>query len=105
MNKATTEIDWHSALQSIPAGHPSLPGHFPGRPVVPGVVLIDAVRVALTSQQPGWRLIALPNVKFMSPLLPEEPFSIHLQGEAPRLRFRIQSGERLLVQGQLEVAT
>ena len=24
----------------IEAGHPSLPGHFPGRPIVPGVILM-----------------------------------------------------------------
>ena len=27
--------------------HPSLPGHFPGQPVVPGVVILDAVQAAI----------------------------------------------------------
>ncbi len=28
---------------TIPADHPSLPGHFPGRPIVPAVVILDEV--------------------------------------------------------------
>jgi 3-hydroxymyristoyl/3-hydroxydecanoyl-(acyl carrier protein) dehydratase len=28
---------------TIPAEHPALPGHFPGRPVVPGALLLDHV--------------------------------------------------------------
>ena len=32
---------------TIPDDHPSLPGHFPGHPVVPGVVLLDRVLQAI----------------------------------------------------------
>lgn len=98
------DIDWQGPTEVIAADHPSLAGHFPGRPVVPGVVLLDCLRVALTHQRPQWSLVGLPNVKFMSPLLPEQPFCLSIQGSAPRLRFSIRSGERVLVQGQLEVA-
>src|SRR3546814_2617840 len=31
----------------IAADHPSLPGHFPGRPLVPGVVVLDRVLDAI----------------------------------------------------------
>jgi 3-hydroxymyristoyl/3-hydroxydecanoyl-(acyl carrier protein) dehydratase len=33
----------HEATFAVPASHPSLPGHFPGAPVVPGVVVLDLV--------------------------------------------------------------
>lgn len=31
----------------VPHDHPCLPGHFPGRPVVPGVVVLDHVLQAV----------------------------------------------------------
>lgn len=95
-------MDWRSEAQSIKADHPALPGHFPGRPVVPGVVLLDSVRSTLLQRHPGWRLAGMPSVKFVSPLLPEQVFHIVLQGELPKPRFRIErdSGE-LLAQGQI----
>ena len=33
--------------RTIPSDHPSLPGHFPDRPIVPGVVILDEVVAAL----------------------------------------------------------
>ena len=33
----------------IESDHPALPGHFPGRPVVPGVVVLDRVLAAIES--------------------------------------------------------
>ena len=45
---------------TIPADHPALPGHFPGHPVVPGVVLLDhaihAIGAALDRPLHTWRL-------------------------------------------------
>ena len=57
--------------------HASLAGHFPGNPVVPGVVLLDAVAHAL-SQQVGRAVTVtgMPSVKFLAPLLPEQDFTI-----------------------------
>ena len=35
------------AIRIIHANHPTLPGHFPGAPLVPGVVILDEVLAAL----------------------------------------------------------
>ncbi|MGI4746517.1 MAG: hypothetical protein ACRYGI_10710 [Janthinobacterium lividum] len=54
----------------IAANHPCLPGHFPGRPLVPGVVLLDEV-FALIEADPetaGWVVGSLANAKFLSPV-------------------------------------
>ncbi len=86
----------------VPADHPSLPGHFPGRPLVPGVVLLDRVLDAIEAVHgvaPG--AMALPRVKFMQPLLPGEAARVELDGAAPRWRFKVLRGDVLLASGEV----
>ncbi|KZC35496.1 UNVERIFIED_ORG: hydroxymyristoyl-ACP dehydratase, partial [Rhodanobacter sp. FW104-R5] len=61
----------------IGAGHPALPGHFPGVPLVPGVVLLEQVALALRAWR-GQRLARVLEAKFAAPLLPEETARLHL---------------------------
>jgi 3-hydroxymyristoyl/3-hydroxydecanoyl-(acyl carrier protein) dehydratase len=83
-----------AARFAVPASHPSLPGHFPGRPVVPGVVLLAHVQAAIEAAHGPLPALRLPQVKFMRPLLPDETAAIELEtvGDAPgarRWRFRV----------------
>jgi 3-hydroxyacyl-[acyl-carrier-protein] dehydratase len=89
---------------SIPATHPSLPGHFPGRPIVPGVVLLDRVLQAIETQHGPLGPLRLPQVKFMQPLLPGQSAQVELTGQAPRWRFRVLRAETLLASGEVVLA-
>lgn len=90
---------------SIAADHPAYAGHFPGRPVLPGVVLLDAVLHALTVQlgrqaMPG----QIKAAKFLSPVRPGESLTLHYSAEsAGGFRFEIrcpeQGGERSVASG------
>src|SRR4029077_10218443 len=62
--------------RAIPADHPSLAGHFPDAPVVPGVVILAEVTAALAEWRPGWQLTGVPAVKFLLPLKPEQSFTV-----------------------------
>lgn len=90
---------------TIPPDHPSLPGHFPGNPVVPGVVILDRVLDALEAEC-GVQLgaLRLPQVKFMQPLLPGQTASVSLDGAPPKWRFRVHHAERLIASGDLVLA-
>lgn len=84
----------NAARFTVPASHPSLPGHFPGRPVVPGVVLLAQVQAAIESAHGPLPALRLPQVKFMRPLLPGEAALIELEPiegatGARRWRFRV----------------
>ena len=62
----------------IDADHPALPGHFPGRPVVPGVLLLDEVLSGLSAI--GVEVTRIARVKFLAVLLPGDPARV--KGEA-----------------------
>ena len=85
----------------IAASHPALPGHFPGHPVVPGVVLLEAVTAALLQHAgAALRITGFPVVKFLTPLLPEQEFEIVLTAKRPgQASFDILAGGEKLASG------
>ena len=86
---------------SIAPDHPSLPGHFPGHPVVPGVVVLERVVDAIEAGHGPLGALRLPQVKFVQPLLPGEAARVVLEGERPRWRFRVLRDEVLLASGEV----
>lgn len=86
---------------TISPDHPSLPGHFPGKPIVPGVVLLERVIDAIEATHGPLPPLRLPQVKFMQPLLPAEGADVHIEGSAPRWRFRVLRGEVVLASGEI----
>lgn len=87
---------------TVSADHPALPGHFPGQPIVPGVVLLTEVAeaardlLAFAAGETQWR-----RVKFLAPVLPDQRVDIHLSGDADGFTFRILSAEeQLIARGQ-----
>ncbi len=94
--------DWTLSL-SVPAGHPALAGHFPGNPVVPGVVLLDHVASAV--EKAGFGSIKrFASAKFVSPLRPEAEVALRLQVEDCRVRFTIADGDRTILRGEGDLA-
>lgn len=88
----------------ISADHPALAGHFPGQPVVPGVVLLDQVIQALEAHLGRVpRVTGLPSVKFLAPLEPEADFHIEFADKgAGRAAFTVLGGDRKLATGSLQ---
>ena len=69
----------HSATLRVPAQHPALAGHFPGNPIVPGVVVLDAVISAAEAWLgASFHVDRLSHAKFIAPLKPDEAARIEL---------------------------
>lgn len=96
----------YSQRVHVDPGHPALPGHFPGQPLVPGVLLLEQLALALRAWR-GQRLARVLEAKFVAPLLPGESAQLELTPSATRptrVNFRIVRDGNLLARGSVEGA-
>ncbi|MFC7408811.1 hypothetical protein [Hydrogenophaga atypica] len=87
----------------VPLDHPALAGHFPGHPIVPGVVVLDQVLCLAQSHVGGavstWQV---GQVKFVSPSGPGDELSFVLEaGARGGLSFVVRCAERDVAVGSL----
>jgi 3-hydroxymyristoyl/3-hydroxydecanoyl-(acyl carrier protein) dehydratase len=72
--------------------HPAYEGHFPGHPLLPGVVLVAEAMAALGASH--WTVVS---AKFLSPVEPGMALTLEPRGEGPahdRFRDRIAARHR-----------
>lgn len=85
----------------VPAAHPAFPGHFPGRPILPGVVLIDqAIQLADGLLPAGCAIRGLGNAKFFEPVGPGTPLVFDYATASTRaLAFEVRADDRVVASG------
>ncbi|MEO8078919.1 MAG: 3-hydroxyacyl-ACP dehydratase [Caldimonas sp.] len=90
----------------VPADHPAFAGHFPDRPLLPGVLLLAEVMEAVAADPAlRARVGAAPRLsvaKFLAPVLPGSTLTIRFAPvvEAAGVVFEVFDGERRCASGQ-----
>jgi 3-hydroxymyristoyl/3-hydroxydecanoyl-(acyl carrier protein) dehydratase len=88
---------------SVPADHPAMSGHFPGNPVVPGVLILDYVlRAYEASQSRPMPPRTFTSVKFLKSLRPGEVADIAFDVKLDKVSFSVFRNGTLLVKGVFE---
>ena len=90
---------------TIPVDHPAFAGHFPGRAILPGVLLLDA---ALNAILAGCEIslvgVEISATKFLSPATPGDELCIqYARAATGSIRFDIAAGTRKIANGSIIV--
>ena len=72
----------------LPADHPALAGHFPGHPIYPGVVLLDAAIAAIEAHFAS-PVRGLRVAKFLAPVRPGTALMLHAERSTADVRFEL----------------
>ena len=86
--------------------HPALDGHFPGNPLVPGVVLLtELLGILERESDTACGPVTLTSVKFIRQLRPGEPFTVrrHLLADQ-NIAFAVAREEEIIAAGTVRCA-
>lgn len=90
---------------TINPDHPALPGHFPGNPVVPGVVVIEHLLAALAQAHPGRTCTGVRRMKFLRLLRPGETALVSFGEPKPdSITIKASVAGEPLIDGRLTLA-
>lgn len=86
---------------TVPLGHPAFAGHFPGRPILPGVALLDRALLLAGQAQPGQRW-GIAQAKFLRPVGPGETLAFTLTEQRAGLwALQVRAGPHLVASAAL----
>ena len=92
----------HEYRIEAPLEHPCYSGHFPGQPIVPGVLLLDLIVATLGRGAPR----VLDQVKFHRAVMPGESFIVRTSSSGPKVGFRcLLADGSVIAEGSMSFST
>ena len=104
------------AVKNVTANEPFFQGHFPGAPIMPGVLLLEALAQAggILVHQKGYDkkiavLLNITSAKFRRPVLPGDVLylhakGLHISGTGGKIRAKATVQDQIAVEAELSFA-
>lgn len=103
-------------VKNVTANEPFFQGHFPGVPIMPGVLILEALAQTggVLVHQKGYNqkiavLLNVTNAKFRKPVIPGDVLllyakGVHVSGNGGKVKARAMIGQVLAVEAELSFA-
>ncbi len=94
----------HSLELAFRLDHPTAAGHFPGNPIIPGALLLDAVAKAVAGEAAAMPPV-IRSAKFLHPVRPGDVVTIRWEAVSTgktKFECRLRGDERLVLVGTAE---
>ncbi|MES9903042.1 MAG: hypothetical protein ABW168_10200 [Sedimenticola sp.] len=86
---------------TIPATHPSLAGHFPGNPIIPGVVILDHLLSILNSK--GVEVTSFTHAKFVKSAKGGQKIDLEVEHCSDITNFKLRHAGELIAYGEITI--
>lgn len=103
-------------VKNVTANEPFFQGHFPGVPIMPGVLILEALAQTggILVHQKGYQkkiavLLNVAGAKFRKPVVPGDVLylhakGLHISGNGGKIRAKAMIGQQLAVEAELSFA-
>lgn len=103
-------------VKNVTVNEPFFQGHFPGVPIMPGVLILEALAQTggILVHQKGYQkkiavLLNVANAKFRKPVVPGDVLhlhakGIHISGNGGKIKAKAMIGDQLAVEAELSFA-
>ena len=99
------------AIKNVTVNEPFFPGHFPGNPVMPGVIILEALAQAagilafktagvVPDEKSRFYFVGIDNARFRRPVVPGDRLELHVQKVQSRANVWKFSG-KAMVEGKV----
>lgn len=83
--------------------HPILGDHFPGHPIIPGALLLDAILDEVSAVHPDLGILGLREMKFLAPITTDLDAELRFEVIDTLMKFEVIQAGHLTAKGDFRI--